>query len=516
MTIIWLSVKEGTPARGYWDQRLLEEFFVDEKHLETNEIKPQKEAIVVIPGAYQADYIDEINKQLANLKKCTVIITSDEENNFPIDQLSHPNMRVFADYYNAKYTSEVRWMPIGPANTFDIPLPAKTRDFAFEGQVTHEKREKYIKEIRTRTDGVLIETQGFAQGDSPEDYFKFLATAKVVPSPEGNISPDAFRTWEAISAGAVPVPVSTEYHWRIFDKWYPPFVCVDNYEDVNKTMDWAIGQYPTLNNVVQMWWLQQKRKLKQELIPSYSEITVLIPCSPIKSHPSTEIIDETIKSIRSQLPDSEIIITFDGVRGEQEDRRAKYEEFKRRLLWKIYHDPEYKNILPLNFETHSHQVKMAREALKYVTGDLILYCEQDTPVTPDVEIDWEKCEDLIYSGEANLIRFHFEAQVPEPHKHMMVGEVEDGFLRTVQWSQRPHLASKAYYARILGSYFSPDAVCFIEDKMHGIVHEAWIIDGMNGWYQHRLWIYHPDGNIKRSYHTDGRAGEEKWDNTQTW
>jgi hypothetical protein len=27
---------------------------------------------------------------------------------------------------------------------------------------------------------------------------------------------------------------------------------------------------------------------------------------------------------------------------------------------------------------------------------------------------------------------------------------------------------------------------------------------------HKLWIYHPEGNIKRSYHLDGREGGRKF------
>lgn len=517
MKVIWLSVKDGTPARGYWDQKLLEELFKGCEHVETSSIEPEtREAIVVIPGPYQAEYIDQLNAELAKVAKPTVIITSDEENKFPLDELKHVNMRVFAYYYNPKYTSKIHWLPIGPANVFTIDVPTKTQDFAFMGQVTHTARQLYIDQIRDRKDGFLLCTEGFAQGHSPEDYYKVLASAKVAPSPAGNVCPDAFRTYEAISAGAVPIATGPEWHLETFGEEVP-FPIIDNYEQVNGYMDDAISQYPILNNKVQIWWIQYKRYLKNLLItPESQGITVIIPVSPIKSHPNTDIIDETIKNVRVHLPDAEIIVTFDGVREEQRDLAGAYNEFKRRFLWKCYHDLSYENIYPIEFKEHSHQVKMAREALKWVTTDLVLYVEQDTPLTPDVPIEWDKCTQLIRAGHANVVRFHFEAFVPEPHKHMMIGDVENGFLRTSQWSQRPHLISVAYFQRILDSYFSPDAICFIEDKMHGIVSEHYNMYGMNGWNQHRVWIYHPEGQIKRSYHTDGRAGESKWDESQTW
>ena len=67
-------------------------------------------------------------------------------------------------------------------------------------------------------------------------------------------------------------------------------------------------------------------------------LTAIIPTSPIKSHPDTSIIEETIKSIRHHLPDSEIIVTFDGVREEQEDLLEEYTEFKKQMLWKFLHE----------------------------------------------------------------------------------------------------------------------------------------------------------------------------------
>jgi hypothetical protein len=81
--------------------------------------------------------------------------------------------------------------------------------------------------------------------------------------------------------------------------------------------------------------------------------------------------------------------------------------------------------------------------------------------------------------------------------------------RTRQWSQRPHLAGAGYYADMLQSEFSPQARCFIEDRMHSIAssHPE----------RHRLAIYHPEtGNVKRSYHLDGRQGDPKFDDEQVW
>lgn len=253
-------------------------------------------------------------------------------------------------------------------------------------------------------------------------------------------------------------------------------------------------------------------------------ITVVVPVSPIPSHPDTSILDETLDSIRFHHPAAEILLTFDGVRSEQEHCRDAYEEFIRRALWRA--DKHYGAVCPFIFEEHRHQSGMMRAVLDEIKTPLLMYVEQDTPLVTDEPIDWEEIGWLIDRGYSNCVRLHHEGVIPEPHRHMMHGlesefdpewRERSEFTRTSQWSQRPHITSLAYYRRILDSHFTADARCFIEDRMHGVVDNAFRQDGMAGWLQHRLHIYTPEGgNIKRSYTTDGRAGGPKYDDTQVW
>lgn len=239
-------------------------------------------------------------------------------------------------------------------------------------------------------------------------------------------------------------------------------------------------------------------------------ITVLVPTSPIPSHPDTRIIDETIASIRAHIG-SEIIIMIDGVRPEQEHFRKNYQEYIRRVLWKC--NNEWENVTPLLFEEHTHQANMTRKALLYVKSPLILFVEHDTPITPDREIPFPKFVDALTSGKANLIRLHHEALVLDVHRHLMIGEPEDNLWATFQWSQRPHLATTEFYQRILADYFPPEARTMIEDNMYGKLEEAYRNRGRAGWNEFKVWIYTPEGDIKRSYHLDGREGLPKWEET---
>jgi hypothetical protein len=148
-------------------------------------------------------------------------------------------------------------------------------------------------------------------------------------------------------------------------------------------------------------------------------ITIVMPVSVIPSHPDTDILTETVESVRHHLPDAEIILTFDGIRDAQADRKSDYAEAIRRILWKADH------------------------------------C-------------WGK------------------------------------------------VAAVEFYRRILTDHFSEHAKCFIEDKMHGVASEAYICEGMDGWRGCRLHIYAPEGDIKRSWHSDGRAGGSKYEADQVF
>lgn len=248
------------------------------------------------------------------------------------------------------------------------------------------------------------------------------------------------------------------------------------------------------------------------------DITVVLVTSAIPSHPETYILEETIKSIRHHLPDSEIILQIDGLREEQLHRKEQYDEYKTRMLWKCLH--EYENVLPIIFEKHSHQSTMMKQTVDMIKTPLMLYVEGDTPLVVDEPIDWTACINFIDSGKANTIRFYHEALVPNAHDWLMLDWSGD-FLQTVQWSQRPHLSKVSYYKEIVLA--SIPEKTFIEDYMHSVAYEEYIIPwrknkSKEGWELHKLWIYYPNKtNNKRSYHTDGRQGLKKFtDDDISW
>jgi hypothetical protein len=518
-------MKPETPKRGYWDYGVLHDLLNGFEFEEVDQLPKVEIGIVVIPARHHADHVYAINSQLKNIQKVVLFCMGDEEGELSVEEIKHPNIRIWVqnpqpgrhDKYHKLGTG---WTP----HTKRGELPTKELDWAFMGQVTHSRRQECVEQLRNMQNGYLLESEGFTQGLKPEEYNEKMSQAKIIPCPSGPVTCDSFRIFESLELGAIPIADTQtsnkdyEGFWDWLFEEPVPFPQIKDWESLPGYVEELSNQFPALNNRIQAFWMRYKQKLKDQLYQDLQDlgaevetdnVTVVIPVSPIPSHPGTHILDETIASVKHHLPNSRIIVTFDGVREEQENRRAAYEEHIRRVLWK--HD-----IIPFIFEDHQHQIGMMRAIIDEIKTPLLLYVEQDAPLVTDESIEWDKCKKKILIGDSNMIRFHFEARIPAEHEFMMIGQPIDGFLKTAQWSSRPHLASTAFYRRMMSENFSPQAKCFIEDLIHGKLHNAYLQDGKQGWNQWRVHIYHPYGNIKRSYTTDGRGNQPKWDDTQTF
>jgi hypothetical protein len=235
-----------------------------------------------------------------------------------------------------------------------------------------------------------------------------------------------------------------------------------------------------------------------------SNITVLIPICAMPSHPSGEVLDETLENIRSRLPDSEIVLMFDGVNPTLMHLKAVYEQYIQEMLWKIN---QMEHVTPIVFQEHHHQSLMLKSALEIVRTPLVLWSEQDTPLHN--EIPFEGLSEVILTGYANSIRFHHEAQIPPDHQYLMLDQAPIDILgqpliRTRQWSGRPHLASTQFYRNLVNKYWT-DRPEFIEHRMYGIAVQG-------NYDEFRMHIYAPEGTLVRSLHLDGRRrGADKYD-----
>lgn len=525
-----------------WDQTLVEDLLSGDlwpHGLEFEFADPWPDAdgiVLLVPGRYWHDRTAELTDALARYNWVLAIRTGDEEDLLDIEAVKHPNIRwwVQTPRTDREY-GDARFLPLGYSPHFRaLPAdpPSKHLGLFLAAQCTHDRRRQAFDALYDSGRDMLghVEaTEGFTHGMPTAEYVRLMCAAKVAPAPSGAVSPDSFRLWEALQAHAIPVAddISPAYpsqgFWRMLLDG-TPFPVLEDYSDLPGWIDDQLAAWPANANRAAAWWMALKRRIAHELqddlavlgaeMAVTSSITVLVSTSPIPSHPDTAIIDETIASVRAQLPDAEIILMCDGVRAEQEDRRADYEEYLRRILWSADH--VWGNVLPLVFDEHLHQAVCTKQALEHVRTPLLLFVEADTPLT-DGYIPWGALGEAIRHGDANVVRLHHEASILDVHRYLMLDRrpvnVRDALMmRTIQWSNRPHLASTAWYRDLLDRYFPNDERNFIEDVVYSKLIGSYERDGSMGWQASwRTWIYTPEGDIKRSYHTDGRAGEDKFD-----
>ena len=502
-------------------------------------------AVVVVPAQHHAhdDAVNWLCQALDSLPWSLVILTGDEAHEFPVERIEGgANRRVWVMTPENSWVGDRRIGMGFPPHTqpplIELSAEAAGRrcDWAFAGQITHARRREFVQAARSLEGGRLFETDHFAAGMDPDAYMRFMAGAKVAPCPSGATTVDTMRLYEALEAGCIPVVDNLNPH-RVeagYWDWVLPghaFPHVTHWDQFAALLPLLLEGWPANANRVFAHWQAHKRAMAtwfrddvrglqartadapdRELTIA-ELVTVVITTSPTIHNPELDHLEAVIDSVRHHLPDSEIILVADGVRPEQETLRDDYEEYLRRVLWKANTSHWWRNVLPVLLHSWGHQALATRRALEEVTTPLILFVEHDTPLTAD-PIDWDAATRVVYGGELDLLRFYHEAQIHPDHEHLMLDAPRVTglpYVRTVQWSQRPHLASLRFYKRILDEYFGQDSRTMIEDVMHSVVQVHYNEWGEEGWNNFRLGLYHPDGIEKRSDHLDTRSGAPKYD-----
>lgn len=238
----------------FWDQTLLADLLQD---------YDGDRQVFVVPGN-NID-VDEVNMEMEHYPEVIVIITSDEENHFPVEDLYHEDMRVLVNYPNREKHWEVDgYLPIGyaPRTKEEVAkngMSAKSLDWFFAGQDTHQSRHDVIKELSKLENGKLVATEGFSQGLEYEEYMQFMCRAKVVPCPAGYVSPDSFRLYEALEAGCIPIVENKAFWTMLFGE--VPFPIVNDWSELPELIK-HYKDRPDVANKCQAWWLKKKRDLR--------------------------------------------------------------------------------------------------------------------------------------------------------------------------------------------------------------------------------------------------------------
>lgn len=546
--VVWLDYRDDadgpSSGRGYWDQGMFEALFAGTlyptskrhtfRHWERRTWPEDTPGgIVVFKGGNNADQLHTLTQDIAEHfpEWCLLITAGDEEDRVDWSRISHANL--------------TRWIALPrPLSHRDCPdgtryfgcgwpadAPAllhateRTVAWSYAGQVNHSRRHEAVTAAQQLdVPGELHPSPGFTQGLDRASYYDLMSRSKLILCPSGPTTPDTFRMWEALEAGCLPLvdlktpddKVPGYYPFLLGGE--PPFPTVDTWDtDLPDLVANGLNDWPANVNRVWAWWQQWKRNMAWGLIDDIAgmrgpepdtaaDVTFLIATSPIPNHPDDSTLVETVESIRAQQPDAEIIIMCDGVRAEQEHRRADYEEYLNRVLTRCAR--EWAGVVPVIFEHLTQQADMIRQTLAMVRTPYLMFVEHDTPLCGD--IPWEPMKQVIADGEADMIRLYPNTDLEPSHLHMFHDrQTIHGvpLLRTHQYSSRPHLTSTAFMRRMLDTWFQPGVPMFLELRMHSVLSNLWAADGILGWNQCRTWIYEPEGNLQRSLHSNGRGDD---------
>lgn len=435
-----------------------------------------------------------------------VWILGDEEGDCPFWLLDGPVWRQFPNPHRPYWPDHV--LPLGytPRTRQELArlgLPTEKSGYTLAGQNTNPRRHAAFAALGGDP------SPTFAGGLPFEVYIEKLWRASWAPAPAGNVRADSFRLWEALEAGAVPIldattPQNDPDTWSLALGEHPFEVLTD----WNDARDLVETRAP--HALAGAWYTRYKRDLLAKLIDdqlalqgSYwwpapeKRLTAVITASPLPSHPDFEILAKTVESVRSRL-DVEICIAFDGPR--ETDDTAVYEEHIRRVAYHANHN--WPEVWLYYTGRWKHQAGTLREVIPLLRPGALLMLEADTPLVG--EIPWADLVSAIYTDDFDVIRLHYDTKIHPDHRYLTRGTVRAHsrtFEKTVQYSQRPHLTSTRYVSDLLAS-ISPTARTYVEDAVYGPIVNS-------PWEHNRIVIYTPPGDIRRSYHLDGRAGVPK-------
>ena len=265
--------------RGIWSQTIVEWLVQGFHHHSRIDTVPSGQGAVVCVKADAIDDRPALYHQLKKMEWAVVVIVSNEEGSFPTTELVEACGKKIRVWLQARshFQFAHRYIPWGwtPATSRFGSL--RKLDWAFMGQVTHERRIACAAAFKEVPNGFLVQTEGFAQGLPRELYHETLSVARMIPCPSGPITVDSFRVCEALQMGAIPM-LDTRSPWgadpgywdQVFDQH--PLPVVANWADAPELMQKWLADWPSRQRLVMEWWNWQKAVWKRTLAVHMKEL----------------------------------------------------------------------------------------------------------------------------------------------------------------------------------------------------------------------------------------------------
>lgn len=266
-----------------WDQNMLDRLFANRLYptgLEFSRVDHYPDApgcVLLIPGRYWVDQVEEVSKSLARYCWVLAIRTGDEADTFDITAVKHPNIRWWVQTPRAdRHYGEARRFGVGFTPHFnDLPAdpPSKDIEVFLAGQNTHDRRRQAFAMVAQIEGSVSYPTRGFTQGLSPKKYRDYMLRTRLAPCPAGVFSPDSFRVYEALEAHALPIAddISPASGYDSRGYWHqtlgaPPFPVLTDYVNLPGWCRDCLESWPGNANRVTAWWMKLKRTYARWLV----------------------------------------------------------------------------------------------------------------------------------------------------------------------------------------------------------------------------------------------------------
>ena len=118
---------------------------------------------------------------------------------------------------------------------------------------------------------------GFAQGDTPKDYYATMSKAKIAPCPAGAQVVDTFRFFESIEMLCLPVGdlVDSKGIEKDFFAYLGaediPITKTNNWHSLKEIVPNLLNDYPNNMHKVVSWWIKYKRDFSIKIMEQVNE-----------------------------------------------------------------------------------------------------------------------------------------------------------------------------------------------------------------------------------------------------
>lgn len=263
-----------------WDFGIVRDFVGEPQ--EVKQLPNTERAIVCIAGRMHKDYEKQVSSQLANVNRVVLFVCGDEEADFDLSQIDHPNIDIWVQNPTPGKHDNYHRIGTGYPQHMRKHLPEtieKTRTMVFAGQMTHKRRRELVDIVESMTlnDETIrcLPSMGFTQGIEPKDYYTLMCEAKIAPAPSGAVVPDSFRLFEALECMAIPIgdEVSPrDYYPGYWDYLFgeiTPFPKITNWDRLFGLTDELLADYPRNMHQITAWYIQWKRRTRQKIEAQY-------------------------------------------------------------------------------------------------------------------------------------------------------------------------------------------------------------------------------------------------------